>query len=320
MNKRVCWLLGVGLLLAAFAVWRICVYVSAPELGQYADQPDRPPAPVAPTVGDDYVLANDEVIRHIPAPDPEARRELLEQLGLLSEHPDNVPIASLNIVWDGAPHLRSVEVGYEHVPRRLLRVLIHSLKIPLHRLDGIDVARGIGLSGDWVIRADADLDECMSYVEQAVQQAGYPDFHVVRRVQKRRARDMHGVAQAPEQPVQIFPQHPDGATAPPHTGTLRRFGEVLSAAIQRPLSIHAEPQDLKLTWQDNSHAYLDLGPNISDEMVSDLLTEVSAALGVTFTDSEVEMTIWQLERAKQRRGAPARPGKHGRERTRGTSR
>ena len=109
---------------------------------------------------------------------------------------------------------------------------------------------------------------------------------------------MQGVARAPEQPIPMFPPHPDVSSALEHKGTLREFGRALSAAIQRPVSIHAEPQDLKLAWQDNSHAYLDLGPNINDEMVSNLLKEVSAAMGVTFTDSEVEMTVWQLERIK----------------------
>ncbi len=294
VKTRLGGLLGTGLLVFAFAAWRACVYVPAPGPGQYAGNPAKPPALGAPAARYDYALADDEVIRYIPAPDPEERRRLLEQLGL-AQRSDRAPVVSLTVVWDGAPHFHSMQVGSEIIPRRLLHVLEYSLEVPLHGLEGIDVAREIGLPGDWVVRADADLDQCMSYVEKVVRRSGYPGFRIARRVQKCRAHDMHGIARALERPIQIFRPHPDVSPAYERTGTLREFGQALSAAIQRPVSIHAEPQDIELAWQDNSHAYLDLGPNINDEMVSNLLNEVSAALGVTFTDSEVEMTLWQLE-------------------------
>ncbi len=297
MNTRICWLLGAALLVAAFAVWRVCLYVPAPGLGQYVSQPAKPPALGVPATRDDYTLADDEGIRYIPAPDPEARRRLLTRLGL-PPHPDRAPVVSVTVEWDGAPHFRSMQVGTEIVPRRLLDVLIHSLEVPLYRLEGIDVTREVGLPGDWVVRAGADLDHCMSYLEEAVQRSGYPGFRITPREQKCRTHDMHGIARAPERPVQIFHPHPDVSPALARTATLRQFGQALSAAIRRPVSIHAEPQDLELTWQDNSHAYLDLDPDINGEMVLDLLDEVSAALGVTFTDSEDEMTIWRLELVK----------------------
>ena len=291
MNTRIYWLLGAALLAAAFAAWRVFVYVPAPVLGQYARQAGGPPAEGTPSARDDYALADDEIIRHIPTPDPEVRRRLLEQLGL-APRPD---VVSVTVVWDGAPHFRSTQVGTGIVARRLLHVLIRSLEVPFHRLEGIDVARQIGLSGDWVIRADANLNECMSYVEKVVQRSGHPGFRIARSLQKCRAHEMHGVARAPAQPIEIFRPHADVSPARVRTGTLAEFGQVLSAAIRRPVSIQAQPQDLRLTWRDNSHAYLDLGPPINDEMVSSLLNEVSAALGVTFTDSEVETTVWRLE-------------------------
>lgn len=294
MSKRICWLLGAALAAAAFAAWRVCVYVPDPSPGQYARLPARSAAPGAPATQDDYALADDEAIRYIPAPDPEARRRLLERLGLARDA-DGVPVVSVTVVWDGAPHFRSMQVGAGIVPRRLLHVLVSSLEVPLYRLKGIDVAREIGLAGDWVVRVDADLDPCMSYVENAVQQSGYPGFRIARTVQKCRTHVMQGEARAPERPIRIFHPHPDVSPAREHTGTLRQFGQTLSAAIQRPVSIEAEPQDLELAWQDNSRAYLDLGANISDGMISNLLNEVAAALGVTFRDSEVEMTLWQLE-------------------------
>jgi len=294
MGKRICWLLGVALVAAAFAVWRVCVYVPNPSPSQYAGRPTRLAGPGAPATRRDYALADDEAIRYIPAPDPEARRRLLERLELARD-PDGAPVVSVTVVWDGAPHFRSMQVGAGIVPRRLLHVLVSSLEVPLYRLKGIGVAQEIGLPGDWVVRADADLDQCMSCVENAVQQSGYPGFRIARTVQECRAHVMHGEAWAPERAVQIFRPHPDVSPAREQNGTLRQFGRALSAAIQRPVSIDAKPKDLELAWQDNSRAYLDLGANISGEMISDLLNEVAAALGVTFRESEVELTIWQLE-------------------------
>ena len=291
MQTRVRWLVGAGLALGAFAVWRICVYAPAPALGQYAGQPAKSPETSAPAPVDDYSLADDQVIRYIPVPNSDARARLLEQLRLAQ----SADVISLTVGWDGTPHFRSMEVGTAIVPRRLLHVLAYSLEIPLYRLEGIGVGRQIPLPGDWVVRAGADLDQCMSYVEKAVQQSGYPDFRIARRVQKCRGLDMRGVARAQEQPIRILPPHPDISPALPHTGTLQQFGEALSTALQRPVSVHIEPQDLKVTWQDNSRAYLDLGFPINEEMIAGLLTDVSDALGVTFAESDIETTVWHLE-------------------------
>ncbi len=285
--------LAVGL---AFAVWRAFLFSPAPGLGPYAAQAANPPlrtvpAPGVPPIGDDYSLVDGELIRRIPAPSAEARNGLLKQLRLAPQ----ADIVAITIVWDAAPHFRSMQVGTGIVSRRLLHVLTNSLEIPLHRLEGIDVARKIGLPGDWVIRRDADLDACMTYVEEAVQRSGHPGFHIARRVQRVRGYDMRGTAHLPEQPVAILRPHRDVSPAPGQAGTLQQFGQALSAAIQRPVSVHAEPQGLKLTWQDNSHAYLDLGPAVSDAMIATLLKDVSGALGVTFAESEVETTCWRLE-------------------------
>jgi hypothetical protein len=294
--KRIHWLPGVILLVAAFAVWRGALYVPAPGVAGNIPQPARaePTASEPATAESDYTLADDEVIRFIPAPDDELRRRLLGQLGIQLRS-DDTHIEAVTFIWDGALRFDSIQSGTGLRPRRLLDVLTNSLKVPLHRLDGMDVARQIGLRGDWIIRADADLDQCMSYLEQVVQRSGHPGFRVVRKSRKCQAHDMHGAAHAPEQPIDIVRPHPDVPPARVRTGTLREFGAVLSAAIQRPVSIHAEPQDIKVTWRDISRPYLDLGHNITAEMVAELLKEVSAALGVTFTDSEVETTVWRLE-------------------------
>ncbi len=300
--KRIHWLLCLLLVTAAFVFWRGAIYVPAPAVADYVRQPPKaePTTSGTPVAESDYTLADDEVIRFVPVSDDEARRALLTRLGVRLR-PDYTEIEAVTFIWDGALRLDSIQSGTGMFPRRLLDVLTNSLKVPLHRLDGIDVARQIGLRGDWIIRADADLDECMSYLEQVVQRSGHPDFRIVRKSRKCQAHDMHGAAHAPEQPIDIFGPHPDVPPARVRTGTLREFGAVLSAAIQRPLSIQAEPQDLKVAWRDNSGPYLDMGAHITAEMVAELLEEVSAALGVTFTDSEVETIVWRLELEPRRR-------------------
>jgi hypothetical protein len=300
--KRIHWLLGLLLVTAAFVFWRGAIYVPAPAVAEYVPQPAKaePTTSGTPAAEGDYALADDEAIRFIPAPGNEVRRRLLGQLGIQLRS-DDTHIEAVTFIWDGALRFDSIQSGTGMFPRRLLDVLTNSLKVPLHRLDGIDVARQIGLRGDWIIRAAADLDECMSYLEQVVQRSGHPDFRIVRKSRKCQAHDMHGAAHAPEQPIDIFRPHPDVPPARVRTGTLREFGAVLSAAIQRPVSIHAAPLDIKVTWRDNSRPYLDLGRNIAAEMVAELLEEVSAALGVTFTDSEVETIVWRLELEPRRR-------------------
>lgn len=134
----------------------------------------------------------------------------------------------------------------------------------------------------------------MAYVEDAVRKSGYPGFSATRSLQKRKAHCLQGVASAPLRAIQIFNPHAEVSPAHEQTGTLEAFGHALSEAIQRPVSIPPELQDLRLTWQDNSRAYLDLGGNITDQMISSLLDDVSAALGVTFTDFEVELSVWWL--------------------------
>jgi len=294
--KRIHWLAGVLLLVAAFAVWRGATYTPLPAVAEYVPPPAKAECTTSGTqvAESDYMLADDEVIRFIPSPDDEVRRRLLGQLGIRLRS-DDTHIESVTFTWDGALRFDSMQVGTGMFPRRLLHVLTDSLKVPLHRLDGIDVGRQIGLRGDWIIRADADLDQCMSYLEQVVQRSGHPDFRVVREARKCQAHDMHGAAHAPQQPIDIFRPHPDVAPALVRTGTLREFGAVLSAAIQRPVSNHAEPLDLRVAWRDNSRPYLDLGANITAQMVAELLKEVSATLGVTFTDCEVEIVVWRLE-------------------------
>jgi hypothetical protein len=293
-NARQRGLLVAALLVVAFALWHGGLTVPAAEPGLVAVEPARVPALGPPAIEDVYALADDELIRCIPTPDPEARGELLERFRL-RQQPD---IVSITVAWNGSPRFNGMQVGTGQFPRNLLSVLESSLKVPLYRLDGLDVARKIALPGDWVIRDGADLDQCMAYVEKVVRLSGYENFRIAREKRNCPGFEMIGAARAPDRPIRILPPHPDVSPVPPRTGTLRRFGEALGAAIQRPLSNRAEPQDLKITWEDNSRAYIDVGTPVSDQMISDLLGEISAALGVTFAATEAEETVWRLERAK----------------------
>lgn len=65
-----------------------------------------------------------------------------------------------------------------------------------------------------------------------------------------------------------------------------------------PISNLAEPDDLKIAWENNARPYIDLEIPVSDDMVSAFQSEVSDALGVTFTPTEIEDLVWRPENAK----------------------
>lgn len=284
------WLIG-GLGIAGYAVVLRALYVPAPASAVVLS--GVRPSGFAWSGATDYELADGEQIRFIPNPDPDKRRRLLELLGSRSE----LTLMSIAVEWDGAPGLRSITYGTEYVPRRLLHVLSDSLRVPLYQLDGIEVAREIGLSGDWVVRPDASVQRRLDYLQDVVQRCGYPGFRIVRAMEKRVAYDARGAARAPDDPIPILPPHPEASEGYPRRGTLQVFFEVLSEAIGRPISPLAEPADLRLRWRDNSRAYLDLGPAITDQMIATLLEDVSSAIGVTFHPCEVESAVWRLELA-----------------------
>ena len=239
----------------------------------------------------DYALAEGEAIRYISAPSDQARQELLGKWRLHNE-PD---VLSITVMWDGEPHVHSMQVGHPYVTRRLLYVLRDSLDIPLYRLDETDVALQIGLPGDWVVRRDATLEQRMAFLENVVQQHGYPGFRIVRTEQRVTAYEMHGVARAPDDPIVLLRPLPDASPPSERTGSLAEFGQVLSVAIQRRVVVRAEPADLRLTWQDNSPVYLALGRKIDGGMVTNLLHEISADLGVEFTTSDDPGSVWRLK-------------------------
>lgn len=288
------WLTSAGLLAAVLAVWCAVEFIHVAETGAHANDPAKAPVNSAAAFEHDYALAADEPIRRIGVPDPKARLELLDEWRL-APGPSSPPVVSITVELDTTPRVRSMQSGIEIVPRRLLNVLVDSLQIPPHRLEGLEVSRQIGLSGDWVVRSSANLDQCMTYVESAVRESGHPGFSITREVQNRKVYGMHGLANAPPHPIQIFPPHPEASMAHKQTGTMVAFGQALSAAIRQPVIVQVEREELVVAWRDNSRPYLDTGADISDEMISHLLDEVSDALGVSFAESEVVMPTWNLK-------------------------
>lgn len=96
-------------------------------------------------------------------------------------------------------------------------------------------------------------------------------------------------------PIDVLPAAPGLAEANVETGSIGRFADVLSNAIQQPVFASLEPRTLTLAWRDNSRAYVDLQLDVTDEMVASLLRDVSGALGVPVTETEVETEVWRLE-------------------------
>ncbi len=219
---------------------------------------------------------------------------MLEAVGI-PDRPGRQPLESLAIEWDGAPHFGSMSVGYSsfYESRRLVYIL-RSLRIPLDHVDGLDVARQIGIDGDWVVRRDADLDERMSALETIVRRTGYPGFRITRTTRKQTTYEMRGTAHAPPDTLVILPALPSVPEQTEQTGTLEQFAKALAAAIQHPVAMRAQPAGLTFTWRDNSAAYVSLGVDVSDRTVRELLDRIAASLGVTFEQIEDETTFWEL--------------------------
>lgn len=293
-GRRTQCLLCIGLLVLAFAVWRVAIFVPVPGAPSVARGPAATQGMHGSAGASAYTLEDGEAVRYVPQSDAAARRRVLQE----SEWPDCQDLFSMTVVWDGAARVQSVESGWEMVPRPLVRVLRDSLEIPVQNLEGIEVARRIGLSGDWIVRADADLSARMSDLEAIVQRSGYPGFRMTRSVTRRTGYVMQGAAMPPHEPIEILELLPEVLPVRSRTGSLLEFGAALSAAIQRPVSVDAEPRDLSVSWRDNSRAYVDLDRAITDKMISNVLNDASASLGLTFETVEVEMPVWRLEMSK----------------------
>ncbi len=300
MRQRHAWLLVVGVLALALFLWRATGTPSPGPGIPSASHREYPAIQAAAAISTSaraegrsiYSLDEGEVVRHIPTPDAQARRELHRALGL---KPPEADLISLTVIWDGKAHFGSKTISVDPLPRQLLHVLRGSLEFPLDRLDGLDVARNIALPGDWVLRADAEPAAVMAALVPIVQAAGYPEFRAVPEQRKVRAVYVRGRAHAPSEPIDLLPPYP--GNPPMHTTTraLRHFGPALSRAIRRPVSLEAEPLDLKVSWRDNAGAYLDLNTPVTDAMVADVLQHASSALGVEISKPEIEQTTWRLE-------------------------
>lgn len=277
------------------AIWRIGFYVPAagtPLLLQPVEA--RAASPAAPTVP--YELLDGEAIRHIPSPSHAARRELFETMGLLRHFIESADsLVSVTVLWDQQPRFHTMTCGTRQFPRTLQYVLRSSLGVPAWRIEGLDVARQIVLEGDWVLRDPVDLDACMVYVEKVVRESGHPGFRIERAVRPCRGVRISGTARTPERPIVLHPPFGDVRPAPNTTGTLSRFADALSHAIQAPVALEATNPAIEVAWQDHSHAYVDLSRPVTQDMIARVLSETAASLSVQVVDGgDVPRTIWRL--------------------------
>lgn len=281
-------LYGVGALLILLAGYRACFSVPASRISMPVA-----PVPAADITPGMYRLAPGEVLRFLPRPSRDVRRAVCRAIGLPAREANRRLIA-LNLTYDGTLHLKSLEVGYEYVPRSLAAALLHSLSIPTWRIHGLDVARYIGLSGDWVVRAGAPPEKVMEAVVQIVRRAGYPGFRAVPVRTSVPAVVLRGQPVSNAEPIELLSATDASQRVPISTGDPQTFARVLSNAIERPVRWQANPPAVTLRWRDHSPARRAMGMPTTERLVRQTLADVARRLGVEIADESIETTIWKL--------------------------
>ncbi|RMF71114.1 MAG: hypothetical protein D6744_18440 [Planctomycetota bacterium] len=281
---------AIGLLALSIVIYRVVRHVPTP-IGIAAKAPRSPYRGNGPFDAAPYEMREGEVLRYLPAPAPSARRDILEQCRA-RYRPD---LLSLTVVWRDAPRVRTIEVGREYVARPLLRVLRDSLEVPLHRIEGIEVAQRVRLSGDWAVRADAPLDDLLADLELIVQRSGYPGFRITRTVRRRRGFVLHGPAKTPPDAIDILECCPGTSPAHVQSGSLGEFVKELSNALRFAISVAEESKSVRLKWRNNAGAYFDLNREIPMEEKLRVLHAATRALGLAVREVEVKRTVWRLE-------------------------
>ncbi|MBU0640318.1 MAG: hypothetical protein KKB50_15745 [Planctomycetes bacterium] len=231
------------------------------------------------------------MIRYIAVVDPAERAEILRDYRL--EPTSNV--ISLTVLWDAHRRVGNVQVGAEFAPRTLYSVLVHSLRIPRRLLVGLSLAHDIALPGDWVVRPGADPGEYLTYVAEAVREAGHPNFAFVREAQSQIVYHLDGTPCQGSDIIPLYAPLKGAEPAPAREGTIGEFVRALSAAIGARIEHDLAPDNAtRVTWRDNSFAYYQLGNGPGETQVSTLLEMVAFSLGVSFTKLEREQVVWRL--------------------------
>ena len=286
-------LYGLALALLAIGLWRSATYVPrhGPAHRRIPAGPHRNADPIRPP----YDLVAGELLRFIPSPDPDARRAACRRAGLTDSLP-HMPIVSVTFVYDNDNELRfrTMEVGYEYVPRRLTTILQASLGIPTWRIRGWDVAQQIGLSGDWVVRADATPEALMAALQNIVRQAGYPGFQIRSLRQSIDGYVLRGQARPNQEPIELLPPVNLSEGGPIRQTSVEGFVEALGNAIERPVRWAAQPKNLTIRWRDHSPARRALGMPLTPQLVRRTLDGVAQRLGLRVDRESVEALIWEL--------------------------
>ena len=284
-------LYGLALALLAIGLWRSATYVPrhGPPHRRIPAGPHRSAAPTRPS----YDLVDGQVLRFIPSPDPDARRAACRRAGLADSLP-RMPIVSMTFVYDDELRFRNMEVGYEYTPRRLTTILQASLGIPTWRIRGWDVAQQIGLSGDWIVRADATPEALMAALQDIVRQAGYPGFRI--RSLRRRIDGyvLRSQARPNQEPIELLPPVDLSKRGPIRQTSVEGFVEALSNAIEHPVRWAAQPKNLTIRWRDHSPARRALGMPLTPQLVRRTLDGVAQRLGLRVGRESVEALIWEL--------------------------
>jgi hypothetical protein len=293
--RRRC-VLGLLIVLVVVGAWRALLYVPKPGIAN-VDKLFEPEV-ASHSLGlpgehaSVYTLSESEVIRHVRSPDAAAREELLRRLQADTEG----PIVSVTVLWDGDAHIESLEVGVSLLPRTLYRVLVHSLELPTHMFERLEIAHGIELPGDWVIRRGAGPNQHLPHVGKLVRESGHPSFAFVRKTRDQTKYTARGTPRASAETIRLFAPFPGTDEPPPRRGSVGDFLRALSAAIGAPISNElSDHEPITLAWIDNSSAHHQLGAGPTEGMLSALLQEVASALQVTLEESEYQGVIWRLE-------------------------
>jgi hypothetical protein len=276
--------------LCAVGAWLLYARTPAPGV-PHAPVTARPAAPSsAPDSGANrYCLKDGEPIRYIADPTAVERERLRQQLRLEGDG----PLVSVTLVWDGAPHLLSAEVGEPRAPRTLRAVLLQSLHLPSHTFENLGLADSIALPGDWILAKGVARTEHLAYIAGFVRATGHARFAFVREEQNAVFYVASGTP-CPKDVFQLLPKPPGNVKMGSTDGTAGEFLSSLSGAIHRRIANELSDNAVRITWQDNSTVYPANKIAMTEERISTLLDQAASALCISFERLEEPATVWRL--------------------------
>ena len=120
---------------------------------------------------EDYALEKGIALKNVRSPNPFVRTEFLNYIenklftGSSQKHPTTV-----DLVWEGGLRdWRSYHSCGKSKIRTLESLLIHTLGLESNQIQGSPALLGIDLEGDWVIGANASIDQKIEALESILQ-------------------------------------------------------------------------------------------------------------------------------------------------------